>query len=48
MERITSFSVDHTKLDKGIYISRVDDNIIIYKIDRKLFLSIFSNKKDCK
>lgn len=28
MERITSFSVDHTKLNKGIYISRVDDDLI--------------------
>lgn len=28
MERITSFSVDHTKLNKGIYISRVDDDLL--------------------
>lgn len=28
MERITSFSVDHTKLKKGIYISRIDDDLI--------------------
>lgn len=28
MERITSFSVDHTKLNKGIYISRIDDDLI--------------------
>lgn len=32
MERITSFSVDHTKLTKGIYVSRVDDNLITYDI----------------
>lgn len=32
MERITSFSVDHTKLDKGIYVSRVDDNLTTYDI----------------
>ena len=32
MERITSFGVDHTKLTKGIYISRVDDNLTTYDI----------------
>ena len=32
MERITSFSVDHTKLTKGVYISRVDDNLTTYDI----------------
>lgn len=32
MERITSFSVDHTKLTKGIYISRIDDNLTTYDI----------------
>lgn len=32
MERITSFSVDHTKLKKGIYVSRVDDNLTTYDI----------------
>lgn len=32
MERITSFSVDHTKLKKGVYISRVDDNLTTYDI----------------
>ena len=32
MERITSFSVDHTKLTKGIYISRIDDNLITFDI----------------
>lgn len=32
MERITSFSVDHTKLKKGIYISRIDDDLITFDI----------------
>lgn len=32
MERITSFSVDHTKLKKGVYVSRVDDNLTTYDI----------------
>ncbi len=32
MERITSFCVDHTKLEKGIYVSRVDDGLTTYDI----------------
>lgn len=32
MERITSFSVDHTKLKKGIYVSRVDGEYTTYDI----------------
>lgn len=32
MERITSFCVDHTKLTQGIYVSRVDGDIITYDI----------------
>ncbi|MCD7950118.1 MAG: S-ribosylhomocysteine lyase [Erysipelotrichaceae bacterium] len=32
MERITSFSVDHTKLKKGIYISRIDGDITTFDI----------------
>ncbi|MDD5944176.1 MAG: S-ribosylhomocysteine lyase [Clostridia bacterium] len=32
MERITSFSVDHRKLNKGIYVSRIDGDIITYDI----------------
>ncbi|WP_455682691.1 S-ribosylhomocysteine lyase [Thomasclavelia sp.] len=32
MERITSFGVDHTRLTKGVYISRVDDNLTTYDI----------------
>ncbi|MFR7591062.1 MAG: S-ribosylhomocysteine lyase [Longibaculum sp.] len=32
MERITSFSVDHTKLKKGVYISRIDDDLTTFDI----------------
>ncbi|MBQ6569093.1 MAG: S-ribosylhomocysteine lyase [Clostridia bacterium] len=32
MERIASFCVDHNKLDRGIYISRVDGDIVTYDI----------------
>lgn len=32
MKRITSFSVDHTQLKKGVYISRVDDHLTTYDI----------------
>lgn len=32
MERIASFCVDHTKLKKGIYISRQDDDLTTYDI----------------
>lgn len=32
MERIASFGVDHTRLTKGVYISRVDDNLTTYDI----------------
>ncbi|WP_294580391.1 S-ribosylhomocysteine lyase [uncultured Thomasclavelia sp.] len=32
MERITSFSVDHTKLTKGVYISRVDGDLTTFDI----------------
>lgn len=30
MERIKSFSVDHNKLEKGIYISRKDGDVMTY------------------
>lgn len=30
MQRIKSFEVDHTKLDRGFYISRIDGDIITY------------------
>lgn len=32
MERITSFSVDHTKLKKGVYVSRIDGDLTTYDI----------------
>ena len=30
MERIASFNVDHDKITKGIYISRIDGDIVTY------------------
>ena len=30
MQRIASFDVDHTKLNEGIYVSRVDDDVTTY------------------
>ena len=32
MERITSFSVDHRLLKKGLYVSRIDGDLITYDI----------------
>ncbi len=32
MERIASFCVDHNKLEPGIYVSRIDGDIITYDI----------------
>ena len=32
MERIASFQVDHRKIDVGMYISRVDGDIVTYDI----------------
>lgn len=32
MQRIKSFEVDHTKINKGMYISRIDGNIVTYDI----------------
>ena len=32
MERITSFSVDHTKLTKGVYVSRRDGKLTTFDI----------------
>lgn len=36
MEKIASFTVDHTKLKRGIYISRVDGDITTYDIRAKI------------
>ena len=35
MERIASFSVDHDKLRPGMYISRIDGDVITYEIRMK-------------
>ena len=35
MERIASFCVDHTKLNKGVYVSRIDGDITTYDIRMK-------------
>ena len=35
MDRIASFSVDHDRLEKGMYISRVDGDVITYDIRMK-------------
>ena len=32
MERIASFQVDHTKIDVGMYVSRVDGDITTYDV----------------
>lgn len=32
MERIKSFEIDHTKLEKGLYISRIDGSITTYDL----------------
>ncbi|MDP4121182.1 MAG: S-ribosylhomocysteine lyase [Bacillota bacterium] len=32
MERIASFCVDHTKLNPGIYVSRIDDDITTFDL----------------
>ncbi len=32
MEKIKSFTVDHTKLERGIYISRINGDIITYDL----------------
>ena len=32
MKRIKSFEVDHTKLTIGMYVSRVDDDIVTYDL----------------
>ena len=32
MNKIASFQIDHTKISKGMYISRIDDDIVTYDI----------------
>ena len=36
MKKIASFTVDHTKLKKGMYISRIDGDIITYDVRMKI------------
>lgn len=35
MKTIPSFSIDHTKLKKGMYISRIDDDVVTYDVRMK-------------
>ena len=35
MERIASFSVDHTRLGRGMYVSRVDGDVVTYDVRMK-------------
>ncbi len=35
MKRIASFTVDHDKLEKGMYVSRIDGDVITYDIRMK-------------
>ena len=35
MERIASFSVNHDKLEKGIYVSRIDGDVVSYDVRMK-------------
>ncbi len=35
MKKIASFTVDHNKIDKGMYISRIDRDIITYDVRMK-------------
>ena len=35
MEKISSFTVDHNKLQKGMYISRIDGDVVTYDIRMK-------------
>lgn len=32
MERITSFSVDHDKIKEGMYVSRIDGDVVTYDL----------------
>ena len=36
MKRIASFSVNHDKLKKGIYVSRIDGDVVTYDVRCKL------------
>ena len=41
MNRIASFCVDHTKLEKGLYVSRIDGDVVTYDLRLK-----FPNRGD--
>ncbi|MEG1993432.1 MAG: S-ribosylhomocysteine lyase, partial [Oscillospiraceae bacterium] len=32
MKTIPSFDIDHTKLKRGMYISRIDDDVVTYDV----------------
>lgn len=32
MEKIESFKIDHTRLEKGLYVSRIDGDIVTYDL----------------
>ena len=36
MKRIASFSVNHDKLKKGIYVSRIDGDVVTYDVRCKI------------
>ena len=36
MEKIASFTVDHDRLQKGMYISRIDGDVVTYDVRMKL------------
>ena len=35
MQKIASFTVDHTRLQKGMYTSRIDGDVVTYDIRMK-------------
>ena len=36
MEKIASFTVDHDRLQKGMYVSRIDGDVVTYDVRMKL------------
>jgi len=36
LKKIASFQVDHTRLDRGMYVSRVDGDVVTYDIRMKV------------
>ena len=35
MEKIKSFTINHDTLERGLYVSRIDENIITYDMKRR-------------